>query len=523
MFYLDKLPDDTLVTIFRTLETESLLRLRNQIPLGVSHDICDHLLVRKLHIGASLLGETLFPVVLGPTRIMVSIVNNALMIKLDDGGKLGSLKNFVQQINVWNTETSLSGADLIKQQTAFQVSLAMFLDSLPNLTKVITEIPMPKINNPVISVISLVFPGQLDILPHQSMVNMIMNGHYTPACVVDLRHHEFPNLQTAEFTRCSVLRNLDQMVAPKLETLDIKSCAGDKRPGEIFGYTREMSLAVRFPMLTSLVLNGCGLLEIGTWATELINLTFLNMDGNEISKIANLDNLANLQVLSLANNRLTSMDGLGELCGLLSLDLNNNQIEQMFVPSQLHNIRVLHVNFNDIQILPRKLPASLRFLGIAGNKLSGVLDLSTVPKLIDLNVCLNRHLSKLCGLSSMQDLQTLDISSTLIDVADYYEDDVLNNLHTLLANDTKIEEWSTIKKLASLKSLKELQVINTKLPEMKKVRELQSNQAYNDLARYFTLQVKPNFHDIFSHVNNPKLVIVCECGSGSVSKEFGLF
>lgn len=77
-------------------------------------------------------------------------------------------------------------------------------------------------------------------------------------------------------------------------------------------------------------------------------LRILNLDINQISKLANLSHLSNLTELSLQNNRVTVMEGLSSLTKLRRLDLSFNQISRLEGISELHMLEYLELGRNQI-------------------------------------------------------------------------------------------------------------------------------------------------------------------------------
>ena len=136
-------------------------------------------------------------------------------------------------------------------------------------------------------------------------------------------------------------------------------------------------LNIRFPEgLTELQLNANKLklspanpLDL----SYLVNLQKLCLDGNEISNFYAIHFPPQLKVLSVASNRLSSFDDIGDLSYLRSLTvliLDGNELEE--------------INGN----ISKRLPDSLRYLGLASNKIYS-LAISVPTSLQKLNLSEN--------------------------------------------------------------------------------------------------------------------------------------
>jgi len=80
-------------------------------------------------------------------------------------------------------------------------------------------------------------------------------------------------------------------------------------------------------------------------AYELIDL---NLAGNQIMFISNLNNLKKLKILNLRNNLIRSINGLENLKALEELYLDGNQIQEVQGLNNLINLKVLNLNSNQI-------------------------------------------------------------------------------------------------------------------------------------------------------------------------------
>ena len=76
----------------------------------------------------------------------------------------------------------------------------------------------------------------------------------------------------------------------------------------------------------------------------LTNLTYLDLQGNQISDIRSLQGLTNLTVLDLTSNQISDISALSNLISLTYLDLRDNQITDFSVLDGLLNLSYLEIS-----------------------------------------------------------------------------------------------------------------------------------------------------------------------------------
>ncbi|TIC06944.1 L domain-like protein [Wallemia mellicola] len=84
---------------------------------------------------------------------------------------------------------------------------------------------------------------------------------------------------------------------------------------------------------------------------NLSNLRILSLQANRISDITGLDGLTNLEELYLSHNNLSSLQGLDNLTQLNTLDIAHNKIETISNVKHLKNLKEFWANSNKITSL----------------------------------------------------------------------------------------------------------------------------------------------------------------------------
>jgi internalin A len=101
------------------------------------------------------------------------------------------------------------------------------------------------------------------------------------------------------------------------------------------------------PNLRRLIMSDNLLREISPFMLQKCkSLRALNLDINQISKIANLQHLTDLTELSLQNNRISVIEGLSSLTKLRKLNLSFNQIRRLEGISALQMLEFLELGKN---------------------------------------------------------------------------------------------------------------------------------------------------------------------------------
>ncbi|XP_035387169.1 leucine-rich repeat-containing protein 9 isoform X2 [Electrophorus electricus] len=174
------------------------------------------------------------------------------------------------------------------------------------------------------------------------------------------------------------------------------------------------------------------------WAAKI---TALNVDGQHLSRITNLDKLVSLRWASFNDNDLTRIEGL-EHCPLLEeLSLNNNKISSLDGLYKLQHLVRLNINCNQLQSLDGSvldcLP-NLHFLSAESNCISSLHGVQRSRSLFELyagnnDISTSRNIYHLKALSSLIILDLL--GNPLVKKLENYRAYVVFHLPSLKALD----------------------------------------------------------------------------------------
>ncbi|XP_067277190.1 leucine-rich repeat-containing protein 9 isoform X1 [Pseudorasbora parva] len=160
-------------------------------------------------------------------------------------------------------------------------------------------------------------------------------------------------------------------------------------------------------------------LESG-WTTKI---TALNLDGQRLTRLSNLDRLVNLRWASFDNNDLTRIEGMEHCLLLEELSLNNNSISRLEGLCAMHRLTRLSINSNHLQCLDGdvldRLP-NLHFLSVENNIISSLHGLQRSRSLFELYAGNN-------DISTTRDIYHLKALSSLI-ILDLYGNPLVNKL-----------------------------------------------------------------------------------------------
>jgi Leucine-rich repeat (LRR) protein len=188
--------------------------------------------------------------------------------------------------------------------------------------------------------------------------------------------------------------------------------------------------------------------------TGLTSLTKLTLDLNEISNVSSLTGLTNLTFLNLDRNRISGISGLSGLTSVRHLDLGSNLISDISTLSGLTDLDFLRLTANQIGDIPDLSGLTiLTFLGLAKNQISEVSaswGLSSLISLTDLRLDHNQiiDVSGLTGLTNLTKL-TLDLN----EISNVAPLSGLTNLTFLNLDRNRISGISGLSGLGSLRHL----------------------------------------------------------------------
>ncbi|XP_075782450.1 leucine-rich repeat-containing protein 9 isoform X4 [Pelodiscus sinensis] len=148
-------------------------------------------------------------------------------------------------------------------------------------------------------------------------------------------------------------------------------------------------------------------------------ITVLNLDGQHLSKIANLEKLENLRWASFSNNNLTKIEGLESCLNLEELTLDGNCISNLEGIAKLTKITRLSVNNNHLTSLERCVfenLSHLHYLSLESNRITSLIGLQKAYTLIELYIS-NNYVSayhEIYHLKGLNNLVMLDMYGNLI-------------------------------------------------------------------------------------------------------------
>ncbi|XP_071894260.1 leucine-rich repeat-containing protein 9 isoform X2 [Anas platyrhynchos] len=170
-------------------------------------------------------------------------------------------------------------------------------------------------------------------------------------------------------------------------------------------------------------------------------ITVLNLDGQHLFKISNLEKLEHLRWASFSNNNLTQIEGLGSCLNLEELTLDENCISTLDGISKLTKLTRLSVNNNHLTSLEIHVFENLchlHYVSVENNRITSLVGLKKTCSLIELyisNNCVSTN-QEMYHLKGLTNLIILDISgNAIVWKQDNYRLFVLFHLPSLKALD----------------------------------------------------------------------------------------
>ncbi|XP_044128325.1 leucine-rich repeat-containing protein 9 [Bufo gargarizans] len=170
-------------------------------------------------------------------------------------------------------------------------------------------------------------------------------------------------------------------------------------------------------------------------------ITSVNLDGQNLSRIAHLEKLENLRWASFSNNYLSRIEGLENCVKIEELCLDGNCITKMEGLSKLVKLRHLSMNNNQLTSFDREVIdhlSHLHFLSAENNHISSLAGLQKAHSLIELYLS-NNHIcnnQEIYHLKDLNNLVILDLYSNPISLKrDTYRLFVIFHLSSLKALD----------------------------------------------------------------------------------------
>nr|XP_046268045.1 leucine-rich repeat-containing protein 9 isoform X2 [Scatophagus argus] len=258
---------------------------------------------------------------------------------------------------------------------------------------------------------------------------------HTPALLkLDTRYNPWNRPETIRMTmlgRLTTLTHLDDMMVAEEEAAEAVQMAAGSRINQasLLAYSRTNSDRPRSLSLLSTAQLQC-LLSPVPWSLNqeleldwTAKITTVNLDGQRISKLINLNKLVNLRWASFNDNEISKLEGLESCLKLEELSLDNNSISALSGVSKLHCLNKLSLDGNRLSSLDAsvldQLP-DLSFLSVENNCISSLQGIQRVRSLLELYIGNNQ-------ISTSQDIYYLKGLTNLI-ILDLYGNPLLEQL-----------------------------------------------------------------------------------------------
>ncbi|XP_027698721.1 leucine-rich repeat-containing protein 9 [Vombatus ursinus] len=154
----------------------------------------------------------------------------------------------------------------------------------------------------------------------------------------------------------------------------------------------------------------------GNWYSKI---TALNLDGQHLFEITNLERLVNLRWASFSNNNLTKIEGLESCVNLEELTLDGNCISKLEGISKLSKLTRFSINNNLLTGLEKHIFENmlhLHYLSLENNKITSLVGLQKAYTIIELYIN-NNYIAtnqEIYNLKGLYNLIILDMCGNLI-------------------------------------------------------------------------------------------------------------
>uniref|UniRef100_A0A452UDP6 Leucine-rich repeat-containing protein 9 n=1 Tax=Ursus maritimus TaxID=29073 RepID=A0A452UDP6_URSMA len=248
-------------------------------------------------------------------------------------------------------------------------------------------------------------------------INMLCK-HTTNLLTLDIRHNPWQKPATLRLSvigRLKTLTHLDGLLISEEETTAaMKFITGTKitqfsllrHSGTKEERPRILSIWPSAKILTQISKLGPHLHLSGNW---YLKITALNLDGQHLFEITNLEKLENLKWASFSNNNLTKMEGLESCVNLEELTLDGNCISKIEGISKLTKLTRLSINNNLLTGLEKHTFDNLlhlHSLSLENNRITSLSGLQKAFTLLELYIsnnyiALNQEIYNLKGLCNL--------------------------------------------------------------------------------------------------------------------------
>ncbi|CAK7315640.1 Leucine-rich repeat-containing protein 9 [Vulpes lagopus] len=248
-------------------------------------------------------------------------------------------------------------------------------------------------------------------------INMLYK-HTTSLLTLDIRHNPWQKPATLRLSvigRLKTLTHLDGLLISEEEaTAAMKFITGTKITQ--LSLLRHSSIKEERPRILSIWPSAKILTQISKLGPHLhlsgnwyLKITALNLDGQHLFEITNLEKLENLKWASFSNNNLTKMEGLESCVNLEELTLDGNCISKIEGISRLTKLTRLSINNNLLTGLEKHTfdnMLHLHSLSLENNRITSLSGLQKALTLIELYIsnnyiALNQEIYNLKGLCNL--------------------------------------------------------------------------------------------------------------------------
>uniref|UniRef100_A0A5F8G726 Leucine rich repeat containing 9 n=1 Tax=Monodelphis domestica TaxID=13616 RepID=A0A5F8G726_MONDO len=256
----------------------------------------------------------------------------------------------------------------------------------------------------------------------------ILCKHTSNLLNLDIRHNPWQKpatLRPSVIGRLKTLTHLNGLVVTEEETnAAINFIAGTRitqitlshhsRTEEV--RPRILSIWPSAKILTQMTKSEPFLHISGNWYSKI---TTLNLDGQNLFEITNLEKLVNLRWASFCNNNLTKIEGLESCVNLEELTLDGNCISKLEGISKLTKLTRFSINNNLLTGLEKHIFENmlhLHYLSLENNKITSLIGLQKAYTIIELYINNNFIATnqEIYNLKGLYNLIILDMCGNLI-------------------------------------------------------------------------------------------------------------
>ncbi|XP_054423009.1 leucine-rich repeat-containing protein 9 [Pteronotus mesoamericanus] len=258
-------------------------------------------------------------------------------------------------------------------------------------------------------------------------INMLCK-HTTNLLTLDIRHNPWQKPATLRLSVIGRLKTLTQLdgllISEEEATAAMKFISGTKiTQSSLLQHSstneekpRILSMWPSAKILTQISKLGPHSHLNGNWYSKI---TALNLDGQHLFEITNIEKLENLKWASFNNNNLTKMEGLESCVNLEELTLDGNCISKIEGISKLTKLTRLSINNNLLTGLEKHTfdnMIHLHSLSLENNRITSLSGLQKAVTLIELYIS-NNYVAlnqEIYNLKSLCNLVILDVYGNII-------------------------------------------------------------------------------------------------------------